>query len=224
MAKKVTNPEPAAPETADTAKNKNPLLVVLTVLLILVGIIDLALWGVVGYYAFQSAQQSAPSNGTQTDGGAPASVETPAGDGEDSDDDGKREALIAYIQDLAELESLETEMLESFASVSGENYTDDEAMYTEITERTLPLCQQMNEKVSEIVPGDSEIEELCNMHQDYVARWLNALTMTVSALSSQDAAQAAEANNQMRAADDLATEFHQALRSLAEERNVSLDG
>ena len=223
MAKKVTNPSQSAPAVDRAARDGSPLLVVLTVILILIGIIDVVLWGVVGYYALQGTQQSVPPNGA-ADGGEPAASNgEPASDGEASDSAEKREALMAYIQELAEIEPLEAEVMESFASVSGTNYTDDDTMYAEITERTLPLCQQMNEKVLEIVSGDPEIEELCKMHRDYVTKWLNALGTLASALSNQDTAQATEANNQINAANDLAADFQQAVRSLAEERNVTLN-
>ncbi len=47
-------PVPEIPVPAPEAPNRNrkgsPLLVILTVLLTLVGITDLVLWGVVGYY------------------------------------------------------------------------------------------------------------------------------------------------------------------------------
>lgn len=45
--------EPAAsPAAPDTARKDSPLLTVLTVLLIVVGIVDLGLWGLAGYYFF----------------------------------------------------------------------------------------------------------------------------------------------------------------------------
>lgn len=44
----------AAPAASDTSPKGSPLLVFLTVLLTLVGITDLILWGVVGYYVLRS--------------------------------------------------------------------------------------------------------------------------------------------------------------------------
>lgn len=43
-----------APEAPKTKRKGSPLLVVLTVLLVLVGITDLILWGVAGYYLLRS--------------------------------------------------------------------------------------------------------------------------------------------------------------------------
>ena len=42
------------PEAPKTKRKGSPLLVVLTVLLVLVGITDLILWGVAGYYLLRS--------------------------------------------------------------------------------------------------------------------------------------------------------------------------
>lgn len=222
MAKKAADPMQSAPETPRASQKGSPLLVVLTVLLILVGVVDVFLWGLAGYYVFRGTQQSAAPNGTYADGGTPAGGGASVGGGDASDSAKKREALVAYIQQLTEVQTLESEVLGSFSSVSGTNYTDDNTMYKEVTERTVPLCQQMNEKVLKITTDDAEIGELCKMHRDYVTKLLNALTMLTSALSSQDAAQVTEANNQINAANDLAADFQLALRNLAQERNVTL--
>ena len=45
---------PETPEAPQTKRKGSPLLVVLTVLLVLVGITDLILWGVAGYYLLRS--------------------------------------------------------------------------------------------------------------------------------------------------------------------------
>ena len=46
---------PAAPAAPDKTRKGNSLLVFLTALLILVGVVDVVLWGVAGYYLLRNA-------------------------------------------------------------------------------------------------------------------------------------------------------------------------
>lgn len=178
--KKKTDSAPAvetapAERPAPPARKGSPLVTVLTVLLILVGIADLFLWGLAGYYLLQGPQtpsgggtvQSAPAGGTSAQsapagaspqstppgGAASPAPPTPGG----GDDAAGREALEAYIQSVSTIVTLEDQVQASFGSVSGTNFTDDPTMYTEITENTVPLCQQLNEAVLAINPSDPEI-------------------------------------------------------------------
>lgn len=227
MAKKDRNPMKGAlvaePPASGASREGSPLLAFLIVLLILVGIADMILWGVVGYYFLQNDRNSSGGAPVQT---TPAAV-TPSGaeeTGSPADgDEVKREALIAYIEELNEIAPLEDAMRESLASVIGTNYTDDAVMYAEITERTLPLCQQMNERILEIVPGDAEIGALCEMHRNYATKCLNALNAILSALDNQDDAQFDEANSLLNETFSMGPDFRLTLQRLAEERNVPLN-
>ena len=128
----------APPATPETKQKSSPLLVFLTVLLILVGIIDAMLWGVAGYYLLQKNVQIGSGGGavqSASSGGAPA--QDGSGSDVSSDDAAKREAMEAYIREMAKIADLETEVLASHNSVVAENYTDDAAVYAEFTGRTL---------------------------------------------------------------------------------------
>lgn len=65
---------PAAPAASDPPRKGSSLLVFLTVLLILVGIIDVILWGVAGYYLLRNAGNGSGGAPVQTTSivGAPA--------------------------------------------------------------------------------------------------------------------------------------------------------
>lgn len=216
-----TVPVQAEERREDPGKSRkgSPLLVFLTVLLVLVGIADLILWSVVGYYFLLSRQSGSGGALVQVVSAAGA----PAGDAAASGGGEGREELLSYIQEMSGVMEQENAVLESYGSVSGANYTDDNAMYTEVSQHTIPLCQELNEKVLAIAPSDAEIAEAHEIYRDYITKHLNAYTMLTSALSSQDAAQASEANDLINEANDLAVRYQQALRSLAEERDVPLN-
>lgn len=233
MAEETTNPVQTAPEQAapapaapaqyapadsQPAKKGSPLLGFLTVLLILVGIIDVILWGVAGYYLIQNAQNKGGGESVQSVSAGGQSSGQAAGDS------GQQDALRSYLQQMAGISDQETAVISSFGSVSGTNYTDDAAMYAEISEHTLPLCQQLNEQVLAIVPSDPEISQVHGIYRDYVTSYLNALSTLSSAIDNGDSAQAVEANNLINATNDTAVSYQQALRKLADQRGVTLNG
>lgn len=213
----------APPATPETKQKSSPLLVFLTVLLILVGIIDAMLWGVAGYYLLQKNVQIGTGGGaaqSASSGGAPAQ----GGSGSDasSDDAAKREAMEAYIREMAKIADLETEVLASHNSVVEENYTDDAAVYAEFTGRTLSLCQQLVEKSSAISSDDPEIAELHKIYQDWANLLLDSITTMISAIDNQDQAGSDQYEKLRNEASQLENRYKQGLQTLAKERGVSL--
>ena len=212
----------APPARPDTARKGSPPLVFLTVLLVLVGIADVILWGVAGYYFLRSAKSKDGEEPAQSVLAGGAQTQSASDAGAASGDEAKRAALEAYIREIDEVQKLANETMDSYASVSGENYTSDAAIYAEITERTLPLCQQTNERAAAVIPGDSEISEVHAIYLDNSAKYLEALNMLVSAADNQDAGQVEEANARFTETVNLSGNFNQALQRLAAERGVSL--
>lgn len=207
-----TIPVQAAP--AEAPRKGSALVVFLTVLLVLVGIADVILWGIAGYYLLLNAADG---------GGEPARVVSgePAASDTGSGDEAKREALEAYLREMSDVVKLETEMRESHArAIEAE---EGAAAYAELTEHAIPLCQQMNESVLKISSSDPEIGELCEMYRDYVTKYLNSLNTLASAVENGDTALVNEANSQVNEASDVVASYVQKLQTLSAERNVPLN-
>lgn len=211
-----TIPVQAAP--AEAPRTGSALVVFLTVLLVLVGIADVILWGIAGYYLLLNAADG---------GGEPAQVvsgepaQSASDTGTASDDGAKREALEAYLREMSDVVKLETEMRESHArAIEAE---EGAAAYAELTEHAIPLCQQMNESVLKISSSDPEIGELCEMYRDYVTKYLNSLNTLASAVENGDTALVNEANSQVNEASDVVASYVQKLQTLSAERNVPLN-
>lgn len=207
-----TIPVQAAP--AEAPRKGSALVVFLTVLLVLVGIADVILWGIAGYYLLLNAADG---------GGEPAQVVSgePAASDTGSGDEAKREALEAYLREMSDVVKLETEMRESHArAIEAE---EGAAAYAELTEHAIPLCQQMNESVLKISSSDPEIGELCEMYRDYVTKYLNSLNTLASAVENGDTALVNEANSQVNEASDVVASYVQKLQTLSAERNVPLN-
>lgn len=136
----------------------------------------------------------------------------------------KRDTLIAYInEDVLELEVMKEEMLDSYNSVMGVNYTDDLTAYNEINDRTIPLCQELREEASKIKPTDSEISKIHSIYIKQTGKYLNAFALVIATVENQDRTQIVEANELILEADELGQDFKQALYKLADERGVVFD-
>ena len=137
----------------------------------------------------------------------------------------KQDALIDYINnDMAEINELEIEMLESYKSVIGDNYIDDETTYTELNTVTLPLCRELNGKATDIQPDDREIAEAHRLYRNYTAKMMNAFNTMLDALEKQDRSIITQANDMIIEAEDLYAQYEQKILDLAEERNVTFGG
>lgn len=201
-----------------------PLLVSLIVCLVLVGVLDLILWICIGYTLLagpSGGNAGNPVPRASASGGAVTSA-APAGE-EDAGEEG-REALLAYLQDMAEPINLENAFRESQNSIIGNDDMDDAAAYAELSERAIPLCRQLNEAVQAISPSDPDISALHALYLDYAAKALEGLEAQASALSNQDADQFSAANDLIDEATELGARGRQVLQALARERGVDLNG
>lgn len=138
----------------------------------------------------------------------------------------KQDALISYInEDLVALSKLETRFMDSYASVSGENYTDDETMYNEFVNNTVVLARQLNDATTEVASTieDSALLEVHKLYMESSSNYLNAVTMIIAALENQDYALMTEANEKISQANTFGLDFKTKLNALAEEYGVVIE-
>lgn len=201
-----------------------PLLVFLIVCLVLVGVLDLILWICIGYTLLAGPSGDNAGNPVPRASASGGAVASAASAGEEDAGEEGREALLAYLQDMAEPTNLENAFRESQNSIIGNDDMDDAAAYAELSERAIPLCRQLNEAVRAISPSDPDISALHAIYLDYAAKALEGLEAQASALSSQDADQFSAANDLIDEATELGASYAQALQALARERGVDLNG
>lgn len=139
----------------------------------------------------------------------------------------KQNELLQYINtDVKEMGELETQFLESYKSVTGDKYINDKIMYQEFTTNTLILARKLNDKSVE-VGGKLTNEEILSVHKLYMnccTKYLNVVSMIISALEDQDASQMRTANNILNEANSLAIDYKSQLNTLAQKYNVTIKG
>jgi hypothetical protein len=73
--------------------------------------------------------------------------------------------LVNYInQGVLMIAELEQKSLERYASVTGENYTDDQKIYNELKDFIIPTYQRFADGLKAISPEDSEIQRIHNIY------------------------------------------------------------
>lgn len=138
----------------------------------------------------------------------------------------KQEMLLQYINnDIVAMGEIETKLLASYGSVTGENYTDDNVMYREFSDNTVNLARQLNDKAVEVASKitDEDILEVHRVYMDYSNKYLSVITIMLSALENQDSAQVTEANEKLNEANNLALDYRTKLNNLAKENNVEIE-
>ena len=140
-------------------------------------------------------------------------------------DSEKQEALLDYINnDLVEMGNIEGDLLASYESVTGDNYTSDLATYTEFTTNTAKLALELNDMAVEI-SGDITDEEILETHRiymNYSNKFMNVINIMISAVENQDMALMTEANEKLNEANNLALDFKRELFKLAEEYDIEI--
>ena len=140
--------------------------------------------------------------------------------------DKKTDELVSYINnDLAELADIEEAFLESYESVTGDNYVDDYTTYEELSNNTLPLIQQLDNKTVEISENitDNKIREVHRLYMNYTSKNLNAIITMIDALETQDVSRVTDANDMINEANNVITDFQIKLDELMDEYGVVME-
>ena len=138
----------------------------------------------------------------------------------------KQDALLKYLnEDLVEIAEIETAMLESYGSVSGNNYTDDADMYDELTMNTIELAKQLNIKAVDVMNSltDENIMEVHKLYVEFTTKYISAFTLMLAALEEQDHKLIAEANEYIAEGNNLGFDYQRGLQKLADEYDVTIE-
>jgi len=145
---------------------------------------------------------------------------------EQSDPEKTKAAIEKYLnEDLLPLAPLEKEMLESYTSVVGTNYTDDKTLHTELTTKTLPTAKQLNEGAVALADEitDPELSEVHKLYLEYVGNLVSGFEIMIEALEKQNIVMITEANTKINDANTVVAEYKDEMGVLIEKYNVSVN-
>lgn len=137
-----------------------------------------------------------------------------------------QDELLEYINGAArkEVSDLETKAKDSFSSVSGDNYKDDETMLKELETKTKDLAQQVIDKATALGEG-LENEELKKVHEKYISSlksFQSGVDKAIQALKDSDQALGEKANESIDKANEEGEAYLEELKKLAEKLDVKI--
>jgi hypothetical protein len=132
--------------------------------------------------------------------------------------------LLNYINvELPKVADLESEAIDAYSSVSGDNYTSDAVMDKKIREVVLPKYKLFTSKLKAIKPKTKQLKEV---HAEYVEAakdQLEAFNFIVDAIKKQDKEEIERANKDLRAAATLISNWKTDVLQLCKDHNVILN-
>ncbi len=173
-------------------------------------------------------------NDSKTDSKDDAKVDSNVGSSSDeksepaapvqSDPEKTKAEIQKYLnEDLLPLAPLEKEMLESYASVVGANYTDDKTLHTELSTKTLPTAKKLNEGAVELAGKITapELLEVHNKYLEYVGNLISGFEIMIEALEKQNVVMITNANSKINDANTVIAEYKDEMGALIEKYNIS---
>ena len=133
--------------------------------------------------------------------------------------------LLDYInKQLPKVADNESEAVELYESVSGDNYTDDERMYSVIKNDVVPIYKKFIDGLKSI-SSEIKTEEVQKVHQQYIeaaSLQYDGFLLILSAIETQDPNQITKANEKLNKGSDLIDEYNSDLEKLCKKNNVDL--
>lgn len=124
-----------------------------------------------------------------------------------------------------EVTELESKAKDSYASVSGENYKDDQTMLQELRSNTANLAKQTVDKATALgttIEGE-QLKKVHGMCVNSLKDFQSGVDQLIQAIESGDADQVDQVNNIFNKAEEEGTQYQNELKKLAEELGVELE-
>ncbi|WP_404446062.1 hypothetical protein LG307_20645 [Sutcliffiella horikoshii] len=138
--------------------------------------------------------------------------------------DTEKDDLITYINtELPKVAELELEAIDSYSSVSGQNYTDDWTMYEIIDTVTIPAYEEFITKLESIRPKTEVVREIHEIYIEGSNAQLQGFKKIRVALEQQDYDKVFEANEHLDHGRAKIREFQTKLDDLMEEHGVEYE-
>lgn len=133
--------------------------------------------------------------------------------------------LLNYINvEMPKVATLESEAIEAYSGISGENYENDSIMYFTIAETVIPKYEEFYSILKDIKPAT---EKVANLHRVYVqaaAGQLKAFKAILDAIEKEDATIITQANEDLAEGRALLKVWRVDLDSACAKHNVVFNG
>jgi hypothetical protein len=137
--------------------------------------------------------------------------------------DSKQKDLLNYLNvELVPLEAKESEIVDLYDSVTGDNFTDDETTYNILVNEIIPKTNKFIIDIEQVSPAESELQDI---HEMFISGWnsqLSAFVLLLSAIEKQDFSIITSANDKLSAGRRELRDYNNALDAYAKKVNVQI--
>lgn len=123
---------------------------------------------------------------------------------------------------ISKLASLESEVLNQYSSVTGDNYKSDEEAYTVINNSVIPKYRSFISKLEEIKPQTPEVKAIHEIYIQAANNQYNAFLQLTAAIEAQDPNLVIQANEKLDKARAGIRDYQSKLTALAKKYNIEL--
>lgn len=134
-----------------------------------------------------------------------------------------QDALIKYMnEDVKKALEYEEIVTTTYDSITGDNYTNDYIVYTELQNTILPNSVKLIASLESIECGFDELRDVHELYLSAVNTQHQAFTTILSALETQDYLLVSEGNQLLTEARKYSRDYMSKLKKLCEDNNVEL--
>ncbi|CAM3825384.1 hypothetical protein [Mesobacillus zeae] len=133
----------------------------------------------------------------------------------------KQQILMDFVnEDISRISYYEVEANKALATVSGQNYRNDQKLYEVLVNEVLPTYKKAVDRAAAIEVEMEELEPIKVMVEEATNTFYKALLIEKEALEKQDIELIEEANVIAEEYDILINEYHEEMKKLSEKYNV----
>jgi hypothetical protein len=129
--------------------------------------------------------------------------------------------LLNYVNnEIPKIASLESDALDKYNSVTGDNYNTDEETYTALSDSIIPKYRNFITKLEEIKPQTPEVKALHELYIEAANNQYNAFVQLKAAIETQDTNMVSQANEKLDKGRKGLRDFQDKIAELAKKHNV----
>lgn len=136
-----------------------------------------------------------------------------------------QDELLNYINvELPKIAQKETDAVNLYESVTGDNYTDDNTLYNALKDQVVPQYRDFTTEL-ESLSANIKTDEVRKIHESYIEACnlqLSAFTTMIAAIENQDYKIISEANDKLAKARSLIRDWKNNLDKLCSDNGVEI--
>ncbi|WP_147534772.1 hypothetical protein [Bacillus marasmi] len=135
-----------------------------------------------------------------------------------------QEDILNYVNsELSQAHKLEKKAVTAYESVTGANFTNDQALYDALQNEVIPTYKQFLQELKAVKIETEELEKIHDIYIKAAETQLEAFEVIIQALENQNPVLINQANDMLEQGRNQISDYQKKLDNLAQEHNVNLE-